>query len=187
MDNNYKLTTLLNNSGFDSNRIKQQAAKVKEDRQKITNLAEKHFSEHKEAILEGTKRRQLMLEDGKRRGLTEDQILANSSFIPSVYTPVLNWLYEFMGHGIDLHKEESRKQLNEQVGHMTHEEVKVMENTPELFEFLYGNITMGVFSKLKKMKALSRSANKNEAFQAYSMCMELCKEHKVDFDKIPVL
>ncbi len=184
MDN--RLTTLLNNSKFSPDRIKEQARKVKQDKAKITRLAEEHFNANKETILEGTRRRQLMLEDGKRRGLTEDQILANNSFIPSVYTPVLNWLYEFMGRGIDIQKEDSRKQLNEQVGHMTHEEVRVMENTPELFEFLYGNITMNVFSTLKKLKALSRSPNEHEAFRAYSKCIKMCNEHKVDFDKIPI-
>jgi len=181
-----KLTTLLNNSGFNTDRIKEQTRKVKEDKRKLTNLAEQHFQSHKAEILDGTKRRQVLLEDGKRQGLSEGQVLAGNSFIPSVYTPVLNWLFWFMGESVDVQKEDNRKQLNEQVGHMTHAEFDVMENTPELFEYLYGNITMGVFAKLKKLKALSKSGNKNEAFSAYSKCIELCEEHKVDFDKIPV-
>ena len=54
-----------------------------------------------------------------------------------------------------------------------------------MFEYLYGNITMKTFSKLKKLKALSKSPNMNEAFSAYRKCLKLCKEHDVDFDKIP--
>jgi len=181
------LTTLLHQAGFNPDRLKAKTEAVKRDKQKINNLADEHFKNNRDAIIEGTKRRQVLLEDGKRQGLSEGQILSSTEFIPSVYTPILNWLYEFMGHGIDMKKEESRQQLNEQVGHMTHEEVRVMENTPELFEFLYGNITMGVFAKLKKLKGLSQSPNKHEAFSAYSKCIELCEEHNVDFDKIPTV
>mgnify|MGYP005661113113 FL=1 len=85
----------------------------------------------------------------------------------------------------DSMQDDERKQLNEQVGHMTHKEVDVMENPPELFEYLYGNITMGTFSKLKKLKRLSKSPNENEAFRAYRKCLKLCEQYNVEFDKIP--
>ena len=88
-----KLTTLLNQSGINQEKLKAKVAEVKKDKRKLTKLAENHFQNHKEEILEGTKKRQLLLEDGKRRGLTEDQVLSSSGFIPSVYTPILNWLY----------------------------------------------------------------------------------------------
>lgn len=83
-------------------------------------------------------------------------------------------------------REEEREHLNEQLGHMTHNEVDVMQNTPELFEYLYGNITMATFSKLKKLKRLSKSPNENEAFRAYRKCLELCEQYNVEFDKIPI-
>src|SRR5690348_9046956 len=54
-----------------------------------------------------------------------------------------------------------------------------IKNTPEMVNFLYGNITLDIFNKIKKLKALSQSPNEQEAFQAYRKAMELCKEYKL--------
>ena len=60
-----------------------------------------------------------------------------------------------------------------------------MENTPEMFEYLYGNITLKEFGVLKKLKALSKSNNEHEAFSAYKKCLKLCERHNIEFDRIP--
>lgn len=64
------------------------------------------------------------------------------------------------------------------------EEVSLKE-TPEMVEYLYGNITLEVFNKIKKLKALSKSSNEQEAFQAYRKAMELCKQNNLDFNRVP--
>jgi hypothetical protein len=80
-----------------------------------------------------------------------------------------------------------RDRLNEQFGHLREEDIEktVLQNTPDLEEFLYGNVTFDMFDKIKKLKALSKSSNKQEAFLAYSKAVELCKEYGLNFDKIP--
>jgi hypothetical protein len=65
-----------------------------------------------------------------------------------------------------------------------HDQVQ-FKKSPEMVEFLYGNITLETFNKIKKLKALSKSPNEQEAFQAYRKAIELCKEHNLEFDKIP--
>ena len=44
---------------------------------------------------------------------------------------------------------------------------------------------MNIVNKIKKLKALSRSSNESEAFQAYRKALELCKEYNLEFDRIP--
>jgi hypothetical protein len=43
------------------------------------------------------------------------------------------------------------------------------------------------FQKLKKLKALAKSDNEEEAFLAFRKCMELCKKFNLEFDKLPEL
>lgn len=179
---------LQNNPNYEK-RLKKITSEVKKDRVKIRSLADEYNKKYSHEIAEGTKRRQLLLTEGAKRGLSskesERQVISSHGFIPTVHTPNLNWLYFFMTEHKNIKQENKRQQLNEQLGLLTHKEVKVMENSPELFEYLYGNITIGTFGKLKKLKALSKSSNANEAFQAYRACIKLCEEYKVDFDRIP--
>jgi hypothetical protein len=55
----------------------------------------------------------------------------------------------------------------------------------EMDTYIYGNLSIAEFKKLKKLKALSKSSNENEAFVAYRKCLELCKKYGLEFDKIP--
>lgn len=80
--------------------------------------------------------------------------------------------------------DERRQQINKQFLAEEHEEAELKE-TPEMVEFLYGNITLDMFNKIKKLKALSKSPNEQEAFQAYRKAIELCKQYNLDFDRIP--
>jgi len=59
------------------------------------------------------------------------------------------------------------------------------KSVDDIGEFIYGNLTMKEFSTVKKLKALSKSSNKDEAFNAYSKCLELCKRYNLEFDKVP--
>lgn len=65
------------------------------------------------------------------------------------------------------------------------EEEAALKETPDMVSYLYGNITLETFNKIKKLKALSKSPNEQEAFQAYRKAVTLCKEHNLDFDRIP--
>ena len=55
----------------------------------------------------------------------------------------------------------------------------------EIGKFIYGSLTTDEFKKIKKLKALSRSGNEEEAFLAYRKALELCKKYHLEFDKIP--
>lgn len=190
MGKNDKLMDLIRQSteGFGQH-INKVATHVKKDRAKIRSLADEYNQKYSKEISEGTKAKQLLLTEGERQGLSKEdamaQVTSNHGFIPTIYTPTLNWLYFFMSEHKNISREDTRQQLNEQIGQLTHSEVNVMKNSPELFEYLYGNITIGTFGKLKKLKRLSKSDNTNEAFQAYRACIKLCEEYEVDFDRIP--
>lgn len=185
-----KLVTLLNESPLLKTRIKKVAGQIKKDKKNINRLAEQYNRKYGNEIREGTRRKQLLLSEGIAAGLSEmeaeKQAVSRAGFIPTVQTPILNWLYFFMNEHRFEGKETKRQLLNEKIGHMTHKDIKVMENTPELFEYLYGDVTLSQFNKLKKLKAMSESDNENEAFIAYRQCKKLCETFGVDFDRIPV-
>lgn len=80
--------------------------------------------------------------------------------------------------------DERRQQINKQFLAEEHDKAD-LKDIPEMVEFLYGNITLDMFNKIKKLKALSKSPNEQEAFQAYRKAIELCKQYNLDFDRIP--
>lgn len=55
----------------------------------------------------------------------------------------------------------------------------------DVSQFLYGNLTLDQFNKIKKLKALAQSENEEEAFQAYRKAIQLCKENNLEYDRIP--
>jgi hypothetical protein len=85
---------------------------------------------------------------------------------------------------VDVGWEENRQKYNKQYGHLV-DDYEENSDVPEMDELVYGNCTHDMFKKVKKLKALSRSSNENEAFIAYRMCMELCEKYGLDMDKIP--
>ena len=140
--------------------------------------------------MEGTEKRNRMLTEGAQRGLSEEEVISQyGRFVPTVYTPILNLLYFLLRESADEDEDKYRQRdkLNEQFGHLREEDIEntVLKNTPDLEEFLYGNVTFDMFDKIKKLKALAQSSNKNEAFMAYSKAIELCKEYGLNYDKIP--
>lgn len=208
---------------------------IKKDKQNLLNIADEYGSKYRDEILEGTEQKAKLLTEGKARGLTEDQVMsAYGKFVPTVYTPILNFLYFTLRETEKFDKDKYRKRdaINEaliKAKQLSHDDVEdallgeelqsliddklkelqeeslvdekrlkvneqfakeerektELKDTPEMVEFLYGKITLDIFNKIKKLKALSKSPNEQEAFLAYRKAIELCKEHNLDFDKIP--
>ena len=52
---------------------------------------------YKQEIEEGTRKRQLLLTEGRNRGMSEDEVLSTfGQFLPSVQTPIMNFLFFLM-------------------------------------------------------------------------------------------
>ena len=182
-----------------SKRIKRISKEISHDNIKIANLAAEYNKKYEDEIAAGTTMKQLLLAEGAEEGLTSDQVTVRSGFIPTVHTPVLNWLHYFMSEHKDNvligdAKEVKRRQLNERYAGLSYDgktapkieqPTRHSRETPDMYEYLYGNVTSDIFDKLKKLKAMSQSDNENEAFQAYRAGNRLCKEHGLDFDKVP--
>ena len=171
-------------------RISKKVEEIKHDKKNLLNAADNYGERYKQEIIEGTQLRGRLLSEGTSRGLSEEEVMSQyGKFVPTVYTPILNLLYFLLRESADedADKYRQRDRLNEQFGHLREDDFKsqVLKEPPEMVEYLYGNVTLDMFDKIKKLKALSRSANKHEAFLAYTKGMELCKEYGLEFDKIP--
>jgi len=181
-----------------SNRIVDQVKKVKKSKEGLNEVANNYNERYQKRIEEGTRKQQLLLEDGKRRGKSEADVVKEHGFIPTVHTPILNFLYFLMyeykdedaqrnenisnmmfGNSLTATKEHDRK-----VGRLLHEEIE-RDNVPTVENFIYGNMTHEEFKKVKKLKRLSKSDNEHEAFSAYRNCIKLCEKYGLEFDKIP--
>lgn len=202
-NNPYSGTNFLDSifeSPVEKERIIKKIAEVKQNKANLLERANEYQQKYSDEIEKGTLQRALLLEDGKRKGLKEEEIFrGNQIFIPTKQTPILNFLYFMLrdsgeyGDGVtilrenkDLDKDfkELEKEYNDKYGQEVHEKV-ADDNLKDSKEFLYGNVGMEEFATLKKLKRLSKSDNENEAFLAYSKAMKLCKELGLDFDKIP--
>ena len=171
-------------------RISKKVEEIKHDKKNLLHAADDYGQKYRDDILEGTEKRNRMLTEGAQRGLSEEEVISQyGRFVPTVYTPILNLLYFLLRESADEDEDKYRQRdkLNEQFGHLREEDIEntVLKNTPDLEEFLYGNVTFDMFDKIKKLKALAQSSNKNEAFMAYSKAIELCKEYGLNYDKIP--
>jgi hypothetical protein len=184
------LIAILGNDPEFGRRISKKVEEIKRDKKNLLNVADDYGRKYQQEILEGTEQRAKLLTEGAARGLSEEEVISSyGRFVPTVYTPILNLLYFLLRETADedADKYRQRDKLNEQFGSLREADLEqtVLKNTPDIEEFLYGSVTFDMFDKIKKLKALSRSANKNEAFQAYSKALELCKEYGLEFDKIP--
>ncbi|HNV97353.1 MAG TPA: DUF2786 domain-containing protein [Bacteroidales bacterium] len=171
-------------------RVSNKIEEIEKNKKGLLIAADEYGKKYREEILDGTEKRVLLLREGKDKGLTEEETMAEyGKFLPSIYSPILNFIYFSLREmeEKDAKKYELRDELNKQIGHLREEDIEntILKVIPKLEEFLYGDVTFDMFEKIKKLKALSRSENKNEAFMAYTKAMELCKEHGLDFDKIP--
>jgi hypothetical protein len=186
-----------------SERLKRTKKEIEKSHSNLLEVAQEYSNKYKEQVTEGTKRMQLLLTEGRRKGLSDEEILAqNGKFYPTVRTPILNLLFFLMqenpdaanevkynrvSNDVDGNYHSLRESHNRQFGSERYaDEIGNMsKKTPEMDQFIYGSLTADEFQKLKKLKALSRSKNKNEAFAAYTKCMELCTKYKLNFDLIP--
>jgi len=176
------------------------ANKTKEAQRDRTNLgysAQEYNKKYDTEIETGTEKKRLLLEEGKRKGLKPEEI-CTAVFIPTRETPILNFLYfmlrddpqgsqsllEVLREDKDLGKDVRilEEQYNKETGHLQHNEYESKQ--PNMGMYLYGDVTLEMFDKIKKLKALSKSPNTQEAFSAYTKCNELCKKHGLEFDKI---
>jgi len=201
-NNNYALSVFEKNPDF-AFRLKEQVAEIKKSHKNLSDAATNYTVKYNEEVKEGTKKMQLLIAEGKKHGFTEQEILeTQTNFCPTVRTPILNMLYFLLREhpdanninfnrlveDLDKNPELLLNEQNTKYGSWQHDEAteKTAEHAPAMDEFIYGNLTFDQFNKIKKLKALSRSSNKAEAFAAYTKCMELCKETGLDFDKIPI-
>jgi hypothetical protein len=196
----FALDVLRSNPDF-SMRLKEQMEYIKKSHGNLTNAAAAYSTKYQNEVDEGTKKMQKLISEGAKLGLDVEEVLEQNRFMPTVKTPILNMLYFLIKEHPDADKinfNRLAEDLNKRTDIATAENnVKYggeyhsdkdkygTEKSPEMDEFIYGNLTHDMFKKVKKLKALSRSSNKAEAFSAYSKCMELCKEYGLEFDKIP--
>ena len=202
MQENYTLTVLQNNPHL-AERLKEQIEHIKKSSGNLTQAAQNYSNKYQEEVEAGTKKMQLLLENGKRRGFTEEEILAaQTSFCPTVRTPILNMLFflvrehpdanniNFNRLAEDINKNPDilLEQHNKQYGSLQHDAdiEKTAEKAPEMDEFIYGEMSHAEYQTIKKLKRLSQSNNENEAFLAYRKCIEMCKRYHLEFDKIKV-
>lgn len=211
-NDNLSLVSILRNDPDFAEALAKKTAAVKQDKKNLVAAAENLSKKYEAEIQEGTKLRQKLLSEGKSKGQSEDEVLSNyGRFVPSIYTPILNFLFfmfredteavqhkakleELTQHYIEKYGyEEFIKKLEsgttyvrEQYGDELEDVIGEDTNEPqEMTTFIYGNMTHETFKKIKKLKALSHSTNEKEAFLAYRKCLELCKKHGLEFDKIP--
>ncbi len=209
METNYSLMAILRDDPDFAGALSAKKEAVKKDKQNLLSVAETYAEKYHDEIIEGTKKRQKLLTEGEAQGLTEEQIFKGSKeFMPTVYTPILNFLY-FMFREEARDERQKLQQLTEQYikdfgyenlikaieddadvekeQNTTLEEILSADtNVPQSSDrFIYGNMDHDMFKKIKKLKALSRSPNEKEAALAFTKCMELCRKYGLEYDKIP--
>jgi hypothetical protein len=212
MKTDYSLMALLKDDPDIAGFLAKKKEAVKKDKQNLVSSAKLYTQKYEDEIREGTKLRQKLLTEGESQGKSEDEVLSSyGKFLPSVYTPILNWLFfsfreEATEDTSKMKLEELTKYYIEKFGYdgfikkleegttYVHEEYgdelddilsEDTEEPEEMDKFIYGNMSHDMFKKIKKLKALSQSPNEKEAFLAYRKCLELCKKYNLEFDKIP--
>jgi len=188
------LINLLKSDDNFQRRLAAKVGEVKEDKGKILSFAATYSQKYEKEIEEGDRLKRNLLSEGKSKGLDDDQILSSyGKFLPAKNTPILNMLYfllresgddEVFGDGRyatrDIQDTEFKGLWEEVVNDKNN-----IKDLPDVGEYFYGNVTLEVMEKLKKLKALAQSTNENEAFAAYRKALEICKTHELNYDKIP--
>jgi len=201
---NLSLLAIMRDDPEYAKRLQQQTEEVKRSKMGLLAAAEKVAHEHKAEIEEGTRRKQLLLSEGEKRGLDEEEAMkAYGRFLPTKHTPILNLLYFILKEEATPAWNELRKEFLEKFGYeydgLSKEELETkygkeehtesvddnVEDPPTMESFIYGEMTHDVFKKIKKLKALSRGGTEKEAFLVYRACLKLCDRYGLNFDKIP--
>ena len=196
------LTILRDNSDL-AYRLRKQIEEIKKTKGGLTSAAKTFSTKYQSEINEGTKKMQLLLENGKKHGFAEEEIMAaQTSFCPTVRTPILNMLFflfrehpdaaniNFNRIVEDVNKDSQLllEQQNQKYGGLQHESdiENTSEKAPSMDEFIYGEMSHAEYQTIKKLKRLSQSDNQNEAFVAYRKCIEMCKKYNLEFDKVKI-
>jgi hypothetical protein len=199
------LLAIMRNDPDYAKQLAKRIEEVRQDKKNLLSAADKIAQEHVAEIEEGTRRKALLLSEGERRGLDEEEVMKTyGRFLPTRHTPILNLLYFLLKEDTSkMWKEELREeffrkfgyeydglnenQLDEKYGREEHTEPvdENVEDPPSMETFIYGEMSHAVFQKIKKLKTLSLSENEHEAFLAYRICMKLCEKYGLDFSKIP--
>jgi len=177
------------------------AVDIKKNKADLLEAANSYQSKYKQEIEEGTKKRQLMLTEGRARGLKDDDIFRdNQLFIPTNQTPILNYLYfllreeedhsaalKILRAADDLDKELSvlKEEYERKYGAEAHKDHKTPEVVPNMLSYVYGNVKDDTMSTLKKLKTLAMGENEKEAFVAFRKGREMAQKYGLDWDKIP--
>ena len=194
----FSLISLLRDDPDFTERIAKKTIEVKKDKAGLLKMATEYTDKYHDQVEAGTLKQMKMLGEGKSAGMSEDEVMKEvykGGFIPTKHTPILNLLFFLMSEGSQFDREASRElnelrtQYDKQYGHLedTSELSENIVPPEEMIKYIYGNMSQETLQKIKKLKALSKSDNENEAFSSYRKCLELCKQHGLDFDKIPSL
>lgn len=175
------------------------AVDIRKNKVDLLEAAKSYQSKYEDEIARGTVKQSLMLQEGRSKGLKDDEIFKdNSIFIPTKQTPILNYLFfllretkfqdvdisvlrnaEDVNKDIQLLKEEYERKYGAQV-HAEHK-----NDLPNMMGFIYKNIPDETFATIKKLKTMSQGENEQEAFLAYRKCLEYCKKYDLEFSQIP--
>lgn len=157
------------------------------NKKKVWNIAEEYNTKYENEIRVGTIQRQTLLNEhaGEKE---EDVLVQYGKFLPSVHTPILNFLHFFIGEGYNNEQEMNREVQDKKYGNLF-EEVRHSDNVKEqadMEQFVYGNCTHTTFKTIKKLKSLANSLNnEHEAASAFIACKKMCQKYNLDYDKIP--
>ena len=180
--------------------------------QTLRGVVKDENSAYTSEIEEGTKKKQILLEQGSYERLDGDERSAEDAFVPSEETPLLNFLYFAERDGnyeknITFNRrledvgevDVLRTQLDEEFGKAfdSYELSKTQsedfvksefKNEVRDFEsFLYAKGDHDTFKKLKKLKNLAGSSDSHEALLAEERCRQLCAKYSIDYNRIPAL
>lgn len=189
----FSLSILQNDPSF-AELFKKKIETVKEDKKTLVSNATEYNKKFQKQIDEGTEKLKLLLEEGKSKGLTEDEVRGQLQvFVPSKNTPIMNFLYfltheyEELDNSLRL-LQEQRNLEDKQYAGLAHDKDHNYgaENTQDMVTYIYNNVTLETFNKLKKLKSLANSDNEEEASLAMAKCRELCKKYNLEYSKIPL-
>lgn len=177
------------------------AVDIKKNKADLLEAANSYQSKYKQEIEEGTKKRQLMLTEGRAKGLKDDDIFRdNQLFIPTKQTPILNYLYfllreeedhsaaiKILRASDDLDRELSvlKEEYERKYGAEVHKDHNTPEVVPNMVSYIYKNVGDDTMGTLKKLKTLAMSENEKEAFVAFRKGREMAQKYGLDWDKIP--
>jgi len=186
MNTDYSLVSIISNNPELSQILAKKVDEVKKHKQSLSKAAEEVSETYKEEIIKGTKKKALLLTDGVKKGMSEEEVMKDyGRFIPTVRTPILNLLYYILRE-TEKDVESLVSNYNKDYGHLKDDESlsENMNNIPEMEKYLFDNCDYDTFSKIKKLKKLMESPHEGESLLAYKKCRELCDKHNLDFDKI---